>query len=192
VVAVSRAAEHRFSKVPVDSITLVAGIGVLGDAHAGALVQHRSRVRRDPTQPNLRQVHLIHAELFEIAAAQGYDLGPGDLGENILTAGLDLHALPADARLRFGDAVVRVTGQRNPCAQINDFRPGLLKLVLARSDGTPHDQPAPSTSTAEAFTTDLVRRAGIMGVVEVGGIVRPGQTVEIELPEPPHRPLGPV
>ncbi|WP_238694268.1 MOSC domain-containing protein [Nocardioides daphniae] len=132
VVAVCRDGEHRFSKTPVEAIALVAGRGVEGDAHAGEHVQHRSRVRRDPLQPNLRQVHLIHAELFDEARAAGHELSPGDLGENVTTGGLDLLALPVGTLLDLGGPVVRLTGLRNPCAQINTFRPGLLKVVLAR------------------------------------------------------------
>ncbi|GMA38535.1 MOSC domain-containing protein [Mobilicoccus caccae] len=137
VEAVSRDEVHRFSKTPVESILLVAGLGVAGDAHAGTLVQHRSRVRRDPNQLNLRQVHLIHAELFDEARSRGYELRPGDLGENILTSGVNLVGLPVDTTLTIGDAVIRLTGLRNPCAQINEFRPGLLKVVLEKPDGSP-------------------------------------------------------
>ncbi|WP_110182738.1 MOSC domain-containing protein [Nocardioides solisilvae] len=192
VVAVSRDASHRFSKVPVESITLVAGHGVLGDAHAGPLVQHRSRVRRDPTQPNLRQVHLLHVEVFEDARALGHELRPGDLGENVLTAGLDLLGLPTGALLDLDGPVVRVTGLRNPCAQINAFRPGLLKAVLTRTDGTPTDEPAPSTASPGSATAPVVRRAGVMAVVERGGEVVPGQAITVVLPDAPHTPLSPV
>jgi MOSC domain-containing protein YiiM len=192
VVAVSRDERHRFSKLPVASISLVAGLGVLGDAHAGTLVQLRSRVRRDPNQLNLRQVHLIQSELFAEARAMGYELAPGDLGENILTAGVDLLGLPVDTRLVIGDAIVRLTGLRNPCVQINDFRPGLLKVVLEKADGTPTDEPAPSTGSAELATVQLVRKAGVMAVVERGGDVRAGQLVAVELPDEPHHPLAPV
>ena len=192
VVAVSRDNTHRFSKVPVESITLVAGLGVLGDAHAGTLVQHRSRVRRDPNQPNLRQVHLLHVEVFDDARALGYELGPGDLGENVLTADLDLLGLPAGTLLDLGGPVVRLTGLRNPCAQINDFRPGLLKAVLSRGDGTPTDEPAPSTASPEIATVTVIRKAGVMAVVEVGGEVVPGRAITVRLPEAPHTPLVPV
>lgn len=183
---------HRFSKMPVDSIFLVAGLGVAGDAHAGTLVQHRSRVRRDPNQCNLRQVHLIHAELFDEARSMGYELAPGDLGENILTLGLDLLGLPIDTTLTIGEAVIRLTGLRNPCAQINEFRPGLLKVVLEKTDGSPQEQPAPSTGSAEIARVPLVRKAGVMGVVEQGGTVRAGLPITVALPKRPHEPLKPV
>ncbi|WP_131104360.1 MOSC domain-containing protein [Ornithinimicrobium sufpigmenti] len=192
VVAVSRDQTHRFSKVPVDQIQLIAGLGIVGDAHAGTLVQHRSRVRRDPNQPNLRQVHLLHAELFDEARAMGYVLSPGDLGENILTAGIDLLGLPTGTLLHLGDAVVRLTGLRNPCAQINDFRPGLIKVVLTTQDGTPREEPAPSTASPEAASARVVRKAGVMAVVEHSGEVRPGQPISVRLPDGQHRPLQPV
>lgn len=192
VVAVSRDGTHRFSKVPVESVSLVAGFGVLGDAHAGTLVQHRSRVRRDPNQPNLRQVHLIDVELFEDARAMGYELQPGDLGENVLTADVDLLALPTGTLLDLGGAVVRLTGLRNPCAQINEFRPGLLKVVLSRADGTPTDEPAPATGSSQCAAAPVIRKAGVMAVVEHGGEVRPGDPITVTLPDPPRAPLTPV
>jgi len=192
VVAVSRDESHGFSKVPAESITLVAGLGVLGDAHAGALVQHRSRVRRDPNQPNLRQVHLLHAEVFDDARAMGFELGPGDLGENVLTADLDLLGLPTGTLLDFGGPVVRLTGLRNPCAQINALRPGLLKVMLSRTDGTPTDESAPSTASTECATRPVVRRAGVMAVVERGGEVVPGQPITVSLSDTPRTPLAPV
>ena len=173
VTAVSRDGEHRFSKPVVPAITLLAGLGVEGDAHAGTTVQHRSRVAVDPTQPNLRQVHLIHEELFAELAEAGFAVKPGDLGENVTTAGLDLLALPRGTLLRLGaDAVVEVTGLRNPCKQIDGFRTGLLKRVVGRD-------------SAGA----VVRKAGIMGVVVSGGRVAPGDPIAVELPAPPHLPL---
>jgi MOSC domain-containing protein YiiM len=192
VVAVARDEMHRFSKMPVDSITLVSGLGVAGDAHAGTLVQHRSRVRRDPNQLNLRQVHLIHSELFVDAHAMGYELSPGDLGENILTSGIDLLGLPVDTRLLIGDAIIRLTGLRNPCAQINEFRPGLLKVVLEKVDGTPTEEPAPSTGSAEIASVQRIRKAGVMAVVERGGQVHAGQVVVVHPPDEPHQPLAPI
>lgn len=154
-------------------MTLLAGLGVEGDVHAGVTVKHRSRVAQDPTQPNLRQVHLIQQELFAELRAAGFAVMPGDLGENITTSGIDLLALPVGALLNLGDeAVVEVTGLRNPCLQIDHFQDGLLKQVVGRADdGT------------------VVRRAGIMGIVTTGGTVRPGDTVRAELPAEPHRPL---
>jgi len=175
VESVSRDGDHRFSKVPVGQITVVAGIGVAGDAHAGRTVQHRSRVRRDPSQPNLRQVHLIHAELLDEVNALGYDVEAATLGENVLTRGIDLLGLPRDTRLRIGDVVLRVTGLRNPCQQIEEARPGLLKLLVHRAeDGT------------------IVRRCGIMTVAEEGGAIATGDTIVVELPEGDRLPLEPV
>ncbi|WP_037914772.1 MOSC domain-containing protein [Actinacidiphila yeochonensis] len=176
VVAVSRDGDHRFSKPVRSRIRLLAGLGVEGDAHLGTTVQHRSRVRRDPTQPNLRQVHLMRAELFEELSASGYEVGPGELGENITTRGLDLHSLPTGTLLRIGgEAVVEITGLRNPCRQIEAFRSGLLKQVVG------HDADG-----------GVVRRAGVMGVVVAGGTVKPGDPVVVELPAGPHRPLEKV
>lgn len=173
VTAVSRGAGHTFSKANVPSILLIAGHGVEGDAHAGATVKHRSRVAVDPTQPNLRQVHLIHAELHEELNAAGFEVAAGQMGENITTRGVDLLGLPTGARLLIGaSAVIAVTGLRNPCAQLDAFRPGLLAAVLDR---------APDGS--------LVRKAGVMGIVLIGGEVRPGDAIGVELPAGPPRPL---
>ncbi|MFC9328257.1 MOSC domain-containing protein [Kitasatospora sp. NPDC057015] len=170
IAAVSRSAVHGFSKPNEPSVRLLAGLGVEGDAHLGVTVQHRSRVAQDPTRPNLRQVHLIHAELHEELRLAGYEVAAGELGENITTRGLDLLGLPRGARLHLGgQAVVEVTGLRNPCPQINAFRPGLLKQVVGRDE-----------------TGGLVRRAGIMGIVLAGGEVRPGDAVRVELPAGPH------
>ena len=186
VVAVSRDERHRFSKVPREAITLVEDFGVVGDAHAGATVQHRSRKRWTPDMPNLRQVHLLPGELFEATRELGYELGPGDLGENVLTAGIDLHALPRDTRLELGDAVVRVTGLRNPCVQINRFREGLMKAVLFTVDGEPTAEPVRGNDRR------VVRRAGVMAVVERGGEVVPGTPITVRLPEGEQLPLQPV
>ncbi len=176
MVAVSLSPGHGFSKEPAAAIQLVAGLGVEGDAHLGTTVQHRSRVRRDPTQPNLRQVHLIGAELFDEVREHGLHVTPGALGENVTTAGLDLLDLPTGTVLRMGEtAEVEVTGLRNPCRQIDYFRPGLLHQVLGRAaDGS------------------VVRRAGVMGVVRRSGEVRPGDAVVVTLPTGPQRPLVPV
>lgn len=176
VVAVSKNAEYSFTKPNRDDITLLAGLGVEDDVHAGVAVKHRSRVAKDPTAPNLRQVHLIHEELFAEVAREGFAVAPGELGENITTAGLDLLGLPTGTLLRIGaDAVVEVTGLRNPCSQIDDFQPGLLKQVVGRD-----------------ASGALVRKAGIMGVVREGGVVRPGDPIEAVLPDGPHRPLDRV
>ena len=176
VATVSRDTRHRFSKVVVDGIRLIEGIGVEGDAHAGATVQHLSRKRFTPTAPNLRQVHLLPFELFDELAADGFEVSPGDLGENLTTTGIDLLAPPEGSELAIGDAaVIRVTGLRNPCVQIDRFRAGLLKRVVGTDDaGT------------------VVRRAGIMAVVVAGGDIRPGDTVLVRLPEGEHRPLQKV
>lgn len=176
IVAVAKDSDHRFSKPVVEEITLVEGWGVDGDAHAGTTVQHRSRVARDPSQPNLRQVHLLHAEVFDEVAAEGFQVAPGEMGENVTTRGLDLLALPTDTLLHLGDdACVRVTGLRNPCQQINGFEPGLLRSVLGRAeDGT------------------VVRKGGVMGVVVAGGVIRPGDGIRVELPAGEQQPLSPV
>ncbi|KRE00019.1 molybdenum cofactor biosysynthesis protein [Bosea sp. Root381] len=173
VIAVSSALGHRFSKPNQASIRLLKGLGVEGDAHCGETVKHRSRVKVDPTQPNLRQVHLIHAELLEELAGAGFDVAPGQMGENVLTRGLDLLGLPVGARLRLGnDAVVEITGLRNPCSQIEAFKPGLLKAVLGRDE-----------------QGNIVRKAGIMGIVLEGGEIRAGDAVAVTLPAEPHRAL---
>jgi MOSC domain-containing protein YiiM len=176
VVAVASDTAHRFSKPVQPSIMLIAGLGIAGDAHAGVTVRHLSRVRRDPTQPNLRQVHLVASELFAELDRAGFAVRAGDLGENVTTAGIDLLGLPTGARLSIGaSAVVEVTGLRNPCRQIDGFSDGLLKQVLVRdADGT------------------LVRRAGIMGIVLAGGAVRTGDRIAVELPPGGRRPLDVV
>ncbi|GHH83494.1 MOSC domain-containing protein [Streptomyces sulfonofaciens] len=173
VAAVSSNATYSFTKPTRDGITLLAGLGVAGDVHAGVTVRHRSRVAQDPTLPNLRQVHLIHEELFAEVAGAGFTVAPGELGENVTTRGIDLLGLPAGTLLGLGpDAVVEVTGLRNPCAQIDRFQDGLLKQVVGRDE-----------------SGAVVRKAGIMGVVRMGGMVRPGDAITVRLPEPPHRPL---
>ncbi|OGL65440.1 MAG: molybdenum cofactor biosysynthesis protein [Candidatus Tectomicrobia bacterium RIFCSPLOWO2_12_FULL_69_37] len=173
VTAVSRSAAHTFSKPNRESIRLLAGLGIEGDAHLGERVKHRSRVKRDPSQPNLRQVHLIHAELLEELRAAGFEVSPGEVGENVTTRGVDLLGLPAGARLRLGgSAVVEVTGLRDPCSQLDRFRPGLMAAVLGRGAGG-----------------NLIRKAGVMAVVLAGGEVRPGDPVRVELPPEPHRKL---
>jgi len=176
VAAVSHAEQHAVSKHAADRIRLLAGLGVEGDAHRGRTVQHRSRVARDPSQPNLRQVHLIHGELHEELRAQGFDVAPGVMGENVTTRGVDLLELPTGTRLRLGrDAVVEVTGLRNPCVQLDSVQKGLMAAVLDRDD-----------------EGNLVRKAGVMAVVLTSGHVRPGDPIAVELPAPPHSALESV
>jgi MOSC domain len=176
VTAVSRSAGHTLIKPTVDIIRLLAGRGVEGDAHSGATVKHRSRVARDSSQPNLRQVHLIHAELHDTLREQGFAVSTGQMGENVTTRGVDLLGLPTGARLHLGDtAIVEVTGLRNPCAQLDRIQPGLMGATLERAqDGS------------------LVRKAGIMAVVLAGGDIRPGDPIRVELPPDLHRALAPV
>jgi len=176
VTAVSLNPRHKFSKQAQMSIRLLAGLGVEGDAHAGATVKHRSRARWNPTLPNLRQVHLIQAELHDELREAGFDVRAGDMGENITTRGIDLLALPTGTRLHLGDtARVEITGLRNPCIQLDRFRQGLMAAVLNRdADG------------------NLIRKAGVMGIVLTGGEVRPGDPIRVELPPEPHHALKPV
>lgn len=175
VVAVHRSASHSFGKFAEDAITLIEGLGVQGDAHAGRTVKHRSRVARDPSQPNLRQVHLLHAELFDELVAAGFAVWPGEMGENITTRGIDLLGLSSGTRLRVGSAVVEVTGLRNPCSQLDRFQRGLMAAVLDRD--------------AEG---GLVRKAGVMAVVVASGEVRPGDPVVLQEVALSHTPLVPV
>ncbi len=172
----SRSGSHSFSKPAALSIRLIAGIGVEGDAHAGVAVKHRSRVARDPTAPNLRQVHLIHSELLDELGAKGFAVAPGAMGENITTRGVALLDLPTGTRLRIGNsAIIEITGLRNPCNQINGLAPGLMAAVLDRSaDGK------------------LIRKSGVMGIVIEGGDICPGDPIAIELPSAPYHPLEPV
>ncbi|GAA3367323.1 MOSC domain-containing protein [Streptomyces sannanensis] len=176
VTAVSSNAEYSFTKPNRDSITLLAGLGVEGDVHAGVTVKHRSRVAKDPTVPNLRQVHFIHQELFDEVREAGFEVAPGELGENITTRGLDLLGLPTGTLLRIGaEAVVELTGLRNPCLQIDNFQNGLLKQCVGRDEDG-----------------NIVRKAGVMSVVRTGGVIRPGDPIKVELPEGEHRPLQAV
>lgn len=176
IIAVARDGRHRFGKPAALWITLLAGLGVEGDAHCGETVKHRSRVARDPTQPNLRQVHLIHAELHDELAALGLAVAAGEMGENVTTRGIDLLGLPQGARLHLGAAaVVEITGLRNPCSQLDKFRPGLMAATLGRD--------------AEG---GLVRKAGVMAVVIAGGDVRAGDAIGVSLPAGPHRRLAVV
>jgi len=176
ITAVSRSPKHSLVKTNEDGIRLVTGLGVEGDAHSGARVKHRSRVARDPTQPNLRQVHLIHAELHDELRQGGFAVSAGQMGENITTRSIDLLALPTGTQLHLGAAaVVEVTGLRNPCGQLNRIQDGLMAATLGRDE-----------------CGNLVRKAGIMGVVVAGGEVRPGDAIRVELPPDPHQPLAPV
>ena len=176
VTAVSRSAAHTFKKRTDDGIRLLAGLGVEGDAHMGETVKHRSRVRRDPTQPNLRQIHLIHAELHDELNASGFAVSAGQMGENVTTRGIDLLDLPTGATLHLGEtATVEVTGLRNPCKQLDGFQPGLMAAVLDRDEDG-----------------NLIRKAGIMGVVLTGGELRPGDEISVVLPSGPHHPLEKV
>jgi MOSC domain-containing protein YiiM len=176
VTAVSRSSEHTLTKPNEECIRLLAGLGVEGDAHAGETVKHRSRVRADPSQPNLRQAHLIHAELHDELEALGFDVSPGQMGENVTTRGVDLLALPTGALLQLGDtAVVEVTGLRNPCTQLDGIQQGLMAATLDRdADG------------------NLIRKAGVMGIVLTGGELRPGDPIAVALPPDLRRPLEPV
>jgi MOSC domain-containing protein YiiM len=174
VIAVCRSPIHDFSKPVEEAIELVEGLGVKDDSHFGATVQHLVRVREDPTKPNLRQVHLLHSELFEELRAAGFSVAPGEIGENITTRGIDLLGLPDGTLLRIGkDAIVRVTGLRNPCKQIDKFQTGLMSAMLGRD--------------AEG---NITRKSGIMSVVLKSGQIRAGDTIRVELPAEPHRPLG--
>jgi MOSC domain-containing protein YiiM len=176
VIAVSLSSTHSFSKPNQQSINLLTGLGVEGDTHLGEKVQHRSRVAKDPNQPNLRQVHLIHAELHDELREKGFDVSPGQMGENITTRGLDLLALPTGTKLHLGSsAIVEVTGLRNPCHQLDDFQSGLMKAVLDKDE-----------------EGNLIRKAGIMGIVLADGVVHVNDEIRAELPPEPHQSLKPV
>ena len=172
VLAVARDDAHRFTKPVRDEITLIAGHGIEGDAHAGATVRRRSRFRGTWTEPNVRQVHLLQGELFDELAVEGHEVGPGELGENVTTLGIDLLSLPLGTRLRLGDAAeVELTGLRNPCVQIDRFQPGLMRRMIRRDAEGTH------------------RRAGVMAVVVEDGVVRAGDPILVVLPARPHEPL---
>jgi MOSC domain-containing protein YiiM len=176
VVSVHRSPTHEFSKQPVDDGVLLAGLGLEGDAHAGSTVRHRSRVAADPHQPNLRQVHLIHQELLDELRGRGFDVGPGDLGENLTTSGIDLLGLPVGSVLLVpSGALLAVTGLRNPCGQIDRFRTGLRGAVLDEDE-----------------EGRRIRRAGVMAVVLRSGAVRPGDELQVALPPQPHQSLEPI
>jgi MOSC domain-containing protein YiiM len=176
IVMVSCGPDHGVDKPNRDCIRLLEGLGVEGDAHAGATVQHLSRLARDPSAPNLRQVHLIHSELFDELRTAGFHLRSGQMGENVTTRGLDLLGLPEGARLRLGEnAIVEVTGLRNPCRQLDGIQPGLMAASL---------QPERNGKR--------LGKAGVMAIVVAGGEVRPGDSIRIELPARAHAPLRPV
>jgi MOSC domain-containing protein YiiM len=176
VLSVSRSPVHGFSKQVEPEIRLLAGLGVEGDAHAGSTTQHLYRMRKDPTAPNLCQVHLLQAELFAELAEQSLAIAPGQMGENVTTQGVDLLGLPVGARLMLGaEAVVEITGLREPCSQMDKLQPGLMKACLSRS-----------------ARGDLIRKAGVMGIVVAGGVVRVGDAIAVEPPARPWRKMGPV
>jgi len=176
IVSLSRSPVHEFSKDEAATLRLLAGFGVEGDAHGGDRIQHRSRVAIDPTRPNLRQIHLLHMELLRELEEEGYAVGPGRLGENILTEDLDLLGLPTGTRLELGDqAEIVITGLRNPCKQLDLIDPRLFKRLAYRDD-----------------SGELVRLAGIMAVVSTTGEIRTGDPIRVRLPDKPHRPLAPV
>ncbi len=171
--SVAKSNTHTFHKFSCEELELITGLGVAGDAHRGETVKHRSRVAKDPTQPNLRQVHLLQSELFSELAEKGFEVQPGEMGENITTTGVDLLKLPTGTILRIGhETQVEITGLRNPCKQIDDFQQGLLKEVAFKDE-----------------EGKLVRRAGVMGIVRKGGPVKLGDNIEVLLPSPPFRPL---
>lgn len=173
VIAVAASATHTMTKPTQDRIRLLAGLGVAGDAHMGETVKHRSRVAVDPSAPNLRQVHLIQAELHDELAGAGFAIAPGQMGENITTRGIDLLGLARGALLYIGEkAVVEITGLRNPCSQLDQIQPGLMAATIERG---PQGR--------------LIRKAGIMGIVITGGDVRPGDAIRVTQPPPPHKPL---
>lgn len=176
VTAVSLSVAHTMVKPNQESIFLLTGLGVEGDAHSGVTVKHRSRVAQNPHQPNLRQVHLIHSELHDELRAKGFILAPGQMGENITTRHLDVLSLPTGTRLHLGaSAIVEITGLRTPCAQLDGVQPGLLQAVLAFD-----------------AAGNLIRKAGVMGIVLHDGAVKPGDAIRVELPPSPHQALGPV
>ena len=176
VIAVSCNRVHSFSKQNQEHVRLIAGLGVEDDVHMGTTVKHRSRVAQDPTQPNLRQVHLLQAELLDELQLSGFSVAPGQLGENITTRGINLLGLPRNTRLYIGEtAVIEVTGLRNPCIQIDQFQPGLLSKVVSRDE-----------------QGGLIRKAGIMSIVLASGQVAPGDDIHIELPPQPYCPLDRV
>jgi MOSC domain-containing protein YiiM len=176
VVAVCSSFSHSVAKAPKTSINLITGLGVEGDVHLGRTTQHQYLAKRDPTRPNLTQVHLLHAELHDLLNDAGFGISPGLMGENITTRGIDLMSLPSGTRLNLGKvAILQVTGFREPCPKLNRLRPGLMKASFMRESGD-----------------RVVPNAGIMAIVIRGGLVSPGDAIEINLPDEPHQPLPAV
>ena len=175
VIALSKSGSHTFNKYNCDHLNLLTGLGVEGDAHMGKTVKHRSRVKKDPTTPNLRQVHLMHTELFEELSEKGFTVHPGEMGENITTRGIDLLNLPKNTVLKIGASEIVITGLRNPCSQLESIQTGLMKAVLDTNE-----------------QGEIIRKAGIMGVVQAGGEIAKGDTIFVHLPEQPHLALEKV
>jgi MOSC domain-containing protein YiiM len=171
VVAVASKEKHEFSKRTRHAITLVEDHGVEGDVHAGRVIQHRYLAKKMPVMPNNRQVHLIASELFTELGLSGFNVSPGELGENITTAGLDLTNLPLGTRLRLGSsAVVEITGLRTPCSLIDRFQKGLKRAMIMK-----HEQPR--------------FRCGVLGVAKATGKIAPGDPIIVELPSFSLQPL---
>ena len=169
VTAVSKSDTHTMSKKNVKTIHLIEGLGVNGDAHMGKNVKHRSRVSKNPNQPNLRQIHLIHSELLSELLIKGFNIIPGEMGENITTVNIDLLSLPKDTILNIGkDSQIKITGLRNPCHQLNGIKDGLMKAVLGQDN-----------------YGNLIRKAGVMGIVLKSGKVSTGDEIRIEYPKKP-------
>ena len=157
---------HTFSKSERYSVTLLQGLGIEGDAHCGSTVQHLSDRKKNSTRSNLRQLHLIQSELIEELNATGFDVRPGDLGENITTGQIDLPALPQGTLLRIGDtAVVEITGLRTPCFKIERFRKGLRSAV------TEHRHGGPATL-----------KGALMAIVVAGGVVNRDDRIGVIIP----------
>ena len=169
VIAVAASPTHSFSKTRLPAITLVAGLGIKGDAHYGATLQHLYDKRKDPNQPNTKQVHLIHSELFDEVAQKGFTVTPGDLGENITTRGINILSLPEGAQLNIGDCIITLTGLRGPCKKINRFGDNLLNEMIVPRDGGPP-----------------ILKCGVMGVIGRGGEIKPGDAIKVILPDGPH------
>jgi MOSC domain-containing protein YiiM len=173
VKSVSKSLSHTFSKNVVGQIKLIEGLGVEDDVHLGKTVKHQYLAKKYPTSANLRQVHLIHYELIEELNENGFSVSDGDLGENITTIGIDLLNLPTDTILKIGnEAVVKITGLRNPCVQLDMFQKGLLKAVIEKDENG-----------------NVIRKCGIMGIVIKSGIVRIDDAIEIIFPQKPFKKL---